>query len=394
MRVLQVTPCFYPAWAYGGPVPVVYHLSKELDKKGCEVIVYTTDTIDANKRQKTKYMEIQGIKVFYFRNISNKLAWRRYFFAPGMILQFRKKIKNFDIIHVHEFWSFMAVIVHYYAQKHGIPYLLQAHGSVETYFHKGMQKKIFNTIWGHRILRDATKLIALTKIEAEQYESMGVREDKIEIIPNGITLTEFENLPQRGEFRKKWSINDSLKVILYLARIHKIKGPDLLAKAFAELLRNLNNVKLVIVGPDDGYLSSLKKLVADLEISDRVLFTGPLYGEDKLEAYVDADVYVLPSAYEIFGIAVLEALACGTPVIVTDRCGIAEVIDNQVGLVVPYDKEQLSNAILRLLGDDKMRQQFGEKGKLLVRERFNWEKIAEQIEKLYQSVIQTSVITI
>jgi glycosyltransferase involved in cell wall biosynthesis len=75
-----------------------------------------------------------------------------------------------------------------------------------------------------------------------------------------------------------------------------------------------------------------------------------------------------------------------TPSIVTDRCGIADIIDNQVGLVVPYDKEQLSNAILRLLGDDKMRREFGERGKLLVRERFNWEKIAEQMENVYRGV--------
>ena len=130
----------------------------------------------------------------------------------------------------------------------------------------------------------------------------------------------------------------------------------------------------------------LKKLIADLGISDRILFTGPLYGQEKLKAYVDADVYVLPSSYEIFGITVLEALACGTPVIVTDRCGIADVIDGQAGLVVPYNEEQLRNAVLKLLNDDKMRQRFSQKGKLLVREKFNWERIVEQIEGLYERV--------
>ncbi|GAJ22860.1 unnamed protein product, partial [marine sediment metagenome] len=169
-------------------------------------------------------------------------------------------------------------------------------------------------------------------------------------------------------------LGDDQRIILFLGRIHKIKGLDLLAKAFADLPKPLDNIKLVIVGPDDGYLSSLKKLVTDLGINDKVLFTGPLYGQEKLKAYVDADVYVLPSFYEIFGITVLEALACGTPVIVTNRCGIADAINGQAGLVVPYDKEQLQHALLHLLGDDKMRSQFSEKGKSLVREKFNWEK--------------------
>jgi glycosyltransferase involved in cell wall biosynthesis len=111
-----------------------------------------------------------------------------------------------------------------------------------------------------------------------------------------------------------------------------------------------------------------------------------LYSTKRLEAYVDADVYVLPSTYEIFGITILEALACGTPVIVTDRCGIADVIDGKAGLAVPYDKDRLSDAILRMLSDDKMRQQFREKGKLLVRERYNWGKIVEQVEGLYRAV--------
>jgi len=149
----------------------------------------------------------------------------------------------------------------------------------------------------------------------------------------------------------------------------------------------LSDVRLVIVGPDDGYLPSLKKLIADLKISTKVLFTGPLYGQEKLKAYVDADVYVLPSSYEIFGITVLEACACGAPVVVTDRCGIADVIDGQAGLVVAYDKEQLQHALLHMLDDDKMRLRFGEKGKLLVREKFNCENIAEQVERVYKEIL-------
>ena len=385
MRILQITPTFIPS-RFGG-ISLFYNLSKNLVKRGHEVIVFTTDIKDRYLRLSDiqSGRDIDGIKVYYFRNISNLLATKyRLAFPRGMSAAVKREISNFDIIHLHNVRTFQNVIIHHYARKYNVPYVLQAHGSLVTFFYKGWQKRIFDVIWGRRILKDAAKVVAVTPIEAEQYRNMGISENKIEIIPNGIDLSEFENLPERGEFRAKYGLDKEQKIILYLGRIHKIKGLDLLARAFAELSQSLNNVKLVIAGSDDGYLPSLKKLVADLEISNEVLFTGHLYGEDKVVAYVDADVFILPSTYEIFGIVVLEACACGTPVIVTDHCGIAGVVDGQTGLVVPYDKDRLRDALLQMLSDDKMRLQFGEKGKLLVRERFNWSIIAEQIEGVYK----------
>jgi glycosyltransferase involved in cell wall biosynthesis len=385
MKILQVIPYFVPAWAYGGPVPVAYQISKELVKRGHEVVVYTTDTLDQKARQKTGYLETEGIKIYYFRNISNSLAWKRFFLSPGIMPRISKEIKTFDVIHLHEFRTFHNIAVHHYAKKYSIPYVLHAHGSVATYFQKGTLKRIFDRLWGYKILRDATKVIAVTPMEAEQYKSMGVSERRIEIVPNGIDLAEFDDLPQRGGFRKKYDLDYNQKMILYLGRIHKIKGLDVLAKAFADLSKELNNVKLVIAGPDDGYLPALKQLIKKLQIEEKVLLPGPLYGEEKLKAYVDADVYVLPSIYETFPVGVLESCACGTPVIVTDRCGIADVIDGQAGLVVPYDKDQLSSAILRMIGDEKARCEFAKRGKSLVGEQFTWEKIAKQLESIYES---------
>ncbi len=385
MKILQITPTFIPS-RFGG-VSLFYNLSRNLVKRGHEVVVYTTDIRDRYSRLSDIQggRDIDGIKVYYFRNISNSLATRYRLAVPkGMYGAVREQINNFDIIHLHNVRAFQNIIVHHYARKYNIPYVLQARGSLITFFYKGWQKKIFDVIWGHRILKDAAKLVALTPIEAEQYRSMGISEGKIEIIPNGIELSEFENLPERGKFRRKYGLSDDQRIILYLGRIHKIKGLDLLVRASSDLSRFLNNIKLVIAGPDDGYLSSLRKLIADLGISNEVLFTGHLCGEDKVAAYVDADVFVLPSTYEIFGNVVLEACACGTPVIVTDRCGIANAVDGQAGLVVPYDKDQLRDALSHVLGDEKMRLQFGEKGKLLVRENFNWEKIVERIEDIYK----------
>ena len=390
MKILQVIPYFYPAWAYGGPLRNVYGLCKELVKRGHEVTVFTTDTLDSRNRVKETQEIIDGIEVRRFRNLSNTIAYRdKIFISPGMIFGLRNSLRNFDIIHMHEYRTLQNLIVHYFARKYGTPYVLQTRGSLPRIMTKQRLKQIYDILWGYRLLRDASKVIALTQIEAEQFKSMGVSSDKIEIVPNGIDLAEFENLPPRGEFRKKWRIKNSQKIVLFLSRIHKIKGPDLLVKAFAALTKDFNNIKLVIAGPDDGYLPMLKKSIKELRIEEKVLFTGLLNGRDKLEAYIDAEVYVLPSSYEIFGRTLLEACACGTPIIVTDRCGIADVIDGQAGLVVPYDKDALGKALLDILSDDHMRLRFGEKGKLLVREKFNWEKISEQLESIYQSCVSS-----
>lgn len=391
MKILQVIPYFYPAWTYGGPVRIAYELSKRLVERGHDVTVYTTDALDKSARLRSggKTLDIDGIKVCYFKNLSNNLAFNHHLFiSPSMILPMRGECQNFDILHLHDFRGFQSLVAYHYAKKHGLPYVLQAHGEIPRIAQKQMLKKMFDLFIGYKILRDASKVIAVTKTEAKQYGSMSVSEDKIEVVPNGIDLSEFANLPKRGEFRSKNNLNDSQKIILYLGRLNKVKGLDLLARAFAGLSRDLDNARLVVVGPDDGYLSTLEKIIEELKIKDKVLFTGPLYGKDRLGAYVDADVFVNPRADEIFGLVFLEASACGTPVMCSQGCGIADVIDGQIGLVVPYDKEQLQHALLHILGDIKMRREFGEKGKLLVRERFNWEKIAEQVENLYERVLK------
>ena len=379
MKILQVVPFFSPE--RGGSVIAPYYLSKYLAKRGHEVTIYTTDY-----RLDNEYVQsLEDVRVVPFHSIANI---EMMLISPKMISQLKKEINNFDVIHLHNFRSYQNNVVHYYAKKYGIPYVLQAHGSVLPFFQKQRLKKLFDTFFGHKLLRNASKVIALTKREAEQYKKMGVNEDKIKIVPNGIDLSEYKNLPKKGEFRKKYSISDDEKVILYLGRIHKIKGIDLLIKSFADLSKELKDVKLVIVGPDDGFLSTLKKQINDLKIADKILFIGPLYELDKLEAYVDVDVYVLPSVYEAFPVTVLEACACGTPVIVTDRCGISDFVDTKVGYVVEYNTGQLRDAIFKILSDRGLRERLGESGRKLVMEELGWAEVVEKVEDVYLSSIE------
>jgi len=383
MNILQVIPYFVPAWDYGGPLQVAYRLSKEMVKRGHGVTVYTTDTFDASRRVEEKEEVIDGIKIRRFTNLSKALASKhKIFLSSGILLTARRELSSFDIIHMHDYRTIQNVIARHYAHKYGIPYILQAHGSIPKTAVKRRLKQVYDTIWGYKLLRDASKVIALTETEAKQYQAMGVHEDKTEIVPNGIDLSEFENLPEKGEFRRKYGLNPDEKVIIYLGRIHKTKGLDLLVKAFAGLSKEMDSARLVIVGPDEGYASELASLVQALEIIDKVLFTGPIYERNRLSAYVDADIFVTPS-FLGFPVTFVEACACGTPVITTNKGGRLDWIHNQVGYVVSYDENQLHDALEKLLTNRDLAQQFGENGKKLVRENFTWSKIAKELERIY-----------
>ncbi len=382
MKVLQVIHFFSPLHG-GGSIEVARQQSRALAQRGHEVVIFTSDfELD---REYTD--SLQGIKVRLFHSW---LSWRGLYFTPGMAIALNREIGSFDIVHLHGIRGFHNIAVHHYANKYGVPYVVQAHGSLETFYQKGKIKQVFTTIWGNRIAKHASRLIALSDKEVEQYKRMGVSEEKVEIVPNGVDLSEFADLPARGSFRRKYSMveeNDNL--ILYLGRINRGKGIDLLVRAFARLSRELDNVKLAIVGPDDGYLFTLRKLIGDLGINqDRILLTGPMYGKDKLEAYVDADVLALPCAFEPFGLVLLEACACGTPVVFSKDCGVANVLNGRGGLAIAYDEGELLNALIRILSDDEMRRQLGERGRALVNEQFGVPKTVDRLEQLYQACLE------
>lgn len=387
MKILQVSHSFYPCYQAGGVVKVVYDISKEMVRNDHAVTVFTTDGCrDRLDVQTDVPVNVDGIRVYYFRNISNWLRIKFKIATPlALIGVIKKEIRNFDVIHIHEHRTLLAATVSYYARKNDIPYIVQSHGSVLPFFQKQLLKKIFDAMLGDRILHGASKLIALTESEAEQYRNMGIHSSKIDIIPNGIDLTQSENLPPRGTFRSRYQIPQNDKIILFLGRIHKIKGIDLLLEAYAQLLQEMPDIRLVIVGPDDNFLSILQKQIQELNLVKNPLFTGPLQNQDKFAAYVDADVYVLPSRYEIFGNTILEAWGCGTPVIVTDGCQIADIV-KKGGLVSRFDSNDLKEKLKAVLTDNNVRNELGSAGKNLVNDQYNLISIVKKYELVYSDL--------
>lgn len=379
MRILQVIPYF--ARSMGGPVMATHRLSRELVKRGFEVEILTTNfRLDD---EFVKQVRGDGIGVTL---ATCDMALGLFLLSPSMKLWLRTRGRDFDIIHMHEFRSYQNSIVRAFASKHHIPYVLQAHGSVIPFLEKKTLKKVYDLVWGSNLLEDASILIALNEMEKEQYVFMGVAPNQITVIPNGIDSSEFHTLPEIGRFREKYGIGPTERVVLYLGRIHRIKGLDVLVSAFAEVAKEVDNARLVIVGPDDGFLARVKKSIRELRLENRTLFTGPLYGIDKLEAYVDSNVFVLPSRYDMFPNSVLEAMACGTPIIVSDRCGIKDKLGG-AGLVFRFDSEQLKLALLRVLNDEELRMRQGEEGMRIVGQDFALGPIARLVETTYMDAI-------
>lgn len=376
MRILQVVTSLE-----GGPVRAAFDVTRALSRRGHRVTIYATNL--GSKNRDTNEGGIGEVLDFY--SLCPMITKKIKFYITPQLFSLAKKVRTFDMIHLHEYRTFQNVVIYHYARKYGVPYVLQAHGSLPRIVAKQRLKWIYDMFFGHRLLRDASKAIALCQGEAEQYRSMEVPENKIEVIPNGIDLSEYSKLPPKGSFKKKFSIDNNEKIILFLGRIHRIKGVDILIKAFARINRKLENVKLVIVGPDDGYLYKVKALAKTLGISDKVAFIGPLHGVNKLEVYVDADFLVVPSLYEIFGIVILEAYACGKPVIASSVMGPKElVLDGKTGILVnPGEINELTDAIKLLLYDENKTKNMGMKARQFVAENFDIEKVANKIEKLY-----------
>jgi len=389
MKILQVSHSFYPCFEAGGVVKVCYEISRALVKRGHQVTVVTTDGCSRRLNIKTNCdLNVEGIHVWYFRNISNYLRTKLKIASPYFLpLYLKKNIRDFNVIHIHEHRTILAVLVNYYAKKYKIPYIIQAHGDLPADYGKKTLKKLFDFCFGKKILKNAAKVIALTPYECKQYMDAGVPRERIEIIPNGF---DFYNVPfpvEKGTFKKKYGIEFNQKIILFLGRINEIKGIDLLIESFSEVSKEIKDCVLVIIGPDDGFLPVLKRQIFKLKIQNRVFFTGPVYGNEKFYAYRDADVFVLPSLYEAFPNTVLEAWACGTPVIITDSCALSSLAQ-EVAIVVRRQSHDLARAIKLLILNERLRGEISKKGQSLVYNEFNIETVITKLEECYHKAIQ------
>ena len=380
MKILQVFE-FFSLPHGGGTVDIVYRLTRALKDRGHEVVIYTSDfELDQ------EYIDsLKGVKVHPFRSW---LDLPGIHLTLGMIGAANKRLKDFDIIHLHCCRSFQNIVIHRYARKHGVPYVLDAHGSLlrahGKWSLKWLLRWLFDVIFGYRILRDANKVITENDVGAKEYREFAVREENIVTIPLSFPVEEFSQLPSPGLFRRKFGLKEKY-LIMFLGRINWIKGLDFLVKSFYQLTQLRNDAILAIVGTDDGYQAALEEVISKLNLSDRVLFTGFLGGEEKLSALVDADVVVQLSRYEQAAWAPVEAVLCGTPVIVSKNTGAGEDVSRlDAGYLVEYgNKGALIDAMQRIFDDPSEAIGKVYRAGEYIRANLTLAKKAEEYEKLY-----------
>jgi glycosyltransferase involved in cell wall biosynthesis len=241
---------------------------------------------------------------------------------------------------------------------------------------QGALKKRLYMLWRMRAdLNHAQAIHYTSRIEAEGGRALGLKPKSL-LVPLGVDLNEFQPLPPRGSFRARYPQLKDHPVVMYLGRLYNHKGLELLIPALARM--SVRDAMLAIVGPDqDGFEAKLRGLVSEHGLNDRVVFTGLVRGRERIEALVDADVFALPSFHENFGVAAIEALAAGCPVIVSDQVGVADQIaDDSVASIVPTQVEPLATELDRWLKNPDLREQAKRRAPALVRERFDWDEIA------------------
>ncbi len=378
MKILEVTNLFAPV--HGGVAEAVFQLCKQLVKRGHDVTLYTSDY----KLTQEYIAQIPEVKVRAFKTW---LALSNLHVTPG-IIGAKKEIRHFDVIHVNNYRTFQNIVICHYAKQYGVPYVLQSHGGVMPVLQKKGLKAVYDKVVGYKILQNASKVIAGNATEVGEYKKMGVSEDRVIIIPPFYNTEEFSNLPPPGQFREKYGIKEK-HIILFLGRIHQIKGIDFLIDAFHQLSRQREDVKLAIVGPDGGYKATLDEQIARLGLGQKVLFTGLLGGVDKVAALEDAAMLVQTSIYERGPGSPFEAILCGTPIIITKNTGAGEMVGRlDAGYLVEYGNiPDLAGLMQKVLDDPAEIMAKTKKARQYIIDNLSWQKGVEQFERLYQSAM-------
>jgi glycosyltransferase involved in cell wall biosynthesis len=397
MRILNVTQSYAPFLEFGGPPVKVRALSEALARRGHQVTVLTADW-GLEKRLEIE-AERPGLdrSPFGWRHEENKVqaiylpTWfrrRALSWNPAVKRFLRARLRNFDVAHIFGLYDLLGPAVGAECRRQNVPYVVEPIGMFLPIVRSVWLKRLYHRVLGNGMLRGSRCVVATSSQEVAELESAGLPGDKIVLRRNGVDPP--ERLPERGRFRIANGIGPEVKLVLFLGRLSEKKSPDLLLRAFAMLPAAIGGagVQLAFVGPDEGGMRGrLAQLAKELGVASRVHFAGPRFEQDKWSAYRDADVFVLPSQNENFGNTAAEAAAAGTPVVVTEHCGVAPLLADRAGLVVSHDAQAIAQAIDRLLADAELHARLAAGCHDAV-SRMGWEEPAAAMEALYGGFVR------
>jgi glycosyltransferase involved in cell wall biosynthesis len=285
-------------------------------------------------------------------------------------------VADADVVHLHGLWRGFHIVVCQEALNCSKRLVVTPHGMLDPWSlqQRWLKKRIALLLIWRKILDRAHFIHALNQTEADLVAQLALR-CPMKVIANGIDK-ELQALPRDPTFRERHLAGSKRPYVLFLGRLHYKKGLDYLIEAFEWLSRVDQDTDLVIAGPDDGMRASLTQWIAERNLGNRVYLVGPLYGATKLAALSEASCFCLPSRQEGFSIAILEALACGLPVVISEGCHFPEVVDAGCGLQVPLQAAAIGAGLKRYLGDAAFRTRSGLAGQRLVLDHYQWSSIA------------------
>ncbi len=386
MKLSVIIPSFYPAVVYGGPIFTSLHTVEELAKLGIEVQVSTTNAnmterLDIEPNIWHKQNDHLFVK-YYNETIVNK-------FSFAFLLGLWKDVKDTDIVHVQGLFSYPVPIALIYSKLFKKRVLLTPHGTLGQWCLASGSR--FKSLWLKWLIEPFnTTTIWHATAEMEKMEILSVFSDaNVEVIANGIQLQEFENFNvlTQDVFMKKFANKtlDTEKIIVSMGRLQKKKGFDILINSFVKILGKYPNAKLFIAGQDEGEKENLQIQIGKLNLEEKAFLIGQISGQDKVDFLANADLFVLSSHNENFGIVYAESLAAGTPIVASKNTPWSEVEENDCGKWVNNSIDETANAIKYMLGKDRELMRMNSKK---LAEKYDWKNIAFQFKEVFEKMME------
>jgi glycosyltransferase involved in cell wall biosynthesis len=395
MRILKVTQSYAPFYEFGGPPVKVEALANGLAQRGHKVTVLSVDwgfgsrqtpedgAVLAKRSEFGWSREANGVESIY---LPSRWRYRATTWNPGVTRFCRERLAGFEVVHIFGLYDLLGPAVAGECCKRNIPYVVEPIGMFVPIVRNIFLKRVYHKLWGETMLRGAAAVIATAEQEVEVLAAGGITREKIVLRRNGVVVP--RELPPERKFRMENGIPADALLILFLGRLSEKKSPGLLLEAFARLPEKITGreVWLAFAGPDEsGMKARLDELAQMRGVRARVVMSGPKFGEKKWSAYRDANVFVLPSQNENFGNTAAEAAACGTPVVITENCGVAPLLAGLAGIVVPHETVAVSRAVEQILSNAELRAKLSEGGRKAA-SQLGWEEPVTAMERIYENL--------
>ncbi|MBL8267856.1 glycosyltransferase [Steroidobacter sp.] len=313
------------------------------------------------------------------------------FQARSAARSFERLARSADVIHVHGVWRPFTLAAATAALQARRKLVISPRGMLDPWSlrQKRLKKWLALQLVWRRVLDQASFVHALNEDEAALLEPLRLKSE-CRVFPNGAFPELFEKLPASELFLKRVPGLKGRRYVLFLSRLHHKKGLDYLVDAFATVAGVVPDVDLVIAGPDEGAERDTQRRVEALGLRARVHFVGLLNGAEKLAAISGAASFCLPSRQEGFSMAIIEALSCSVPVVISEQCHFPEVASAGAGKVVQLSGGEVAAALLSYLQDDAARQQAALAARKLARDHYSWHQIARRMTGAYEAVAPAS----